>query len=161
MPWRARPANHRARWIWAQGEKYVHGVAGVLESYHASERLFLAGRELHGETPAAVARADARRGTLLGRGGAAVRAELAAGGPKAAGAREYFRPHAAHMDHPGRRAAGRSIGSGLVEGQCKPVVGRRLKQTGARWRVRRAERMATLCGLRYCDLWQSYWAIAA
>lgn len=150
-----------AKWIWAQADKYLPGAAGVLDFYHASERLYQAGRELHGETPAAVAWADARRGLLLESGGAALLADLAAGGPELAGAREYFRPHAGHLDYPGRRAAGRSIGSGLVEGACKQVVGRRLKQTGARWRVRRAERMATLCGLLHCDLWQTYWATAA
>jgi hypothetical protein len=149
-----------ARWIWAQAERYLPGAAGVLDFYHASERLYLAGRELRGETPAAAAWADARRGTLLAAGGAALLAELAAGGPRLAGAAEYFRPHAAHLDYPGRRAAGRSIGSGLVEGACKQVVGRRLKQTGARWRVRRAERMATLCGLLYADLWETYWSTA-
>jgi hypothetical protein len=149
-----------AKWIWAQADKALPGAAGVLDFYHASERLYLAGRELLGETPAAVAWADARRGALLARGGAALLAELAAGGPKLGGAREYFRPHAGHLDYPGRRAAGQAIGSGLVEGACKQVVGRRLKQTGARWRVRRAERMATLCGLIYSGLWQTYWATA-
>lgn len=38
---------------------------------------------------------------------------------------------------------GQSIGSGLVEGACRQVIGRRMKQTGARWRARRANRMAT------------------
>lgn len=150
-----------AKWIWTQADKGLPGAAGVLDFYHASERLYQAGRELLGETPAAAAWADARRGTLLDAGGATLLAELAAGGPKLAGAREYFRPHAGHMDYPGRRAAGQSIGSGLVEGACKQVVGRRLKQTGARWRVRRAERMATLCGLVYGHLWETYWATAA
>jgi hypothetical protein len=133
----------------------------VLDFYHASERLYQAGRELLGDTPGASAWAEARRGTLLVSGGGALLAELAAAGPGCAGALEYFRPHAAHMDYPGRRAAGRSIGSGLVEGACKQVVGRRLKQTGARWRVRRAERMAALCGVIYSDLWETYWHTAA
>jgi hypothetical protein len=150
-----------AKWIWAQADQALPGAAGVLDFYHASERLYQAGRELLGETPAAAAWANARRGTLLDAGGAALLAELATGGPKLAGARAYFRPHAGHMDYPGRRAAGQSIGSGLVEGACKQVVGRRLKQTGARWRVRRAERMATLCGLVYGHLWETYWATAA
>jgi hypothetical protein len=44
----------------------------------------------------------------------------------------------------------------MVEGACKQVIGRRLKQTGARWKVRRADRMASLCGLIYSDLWETY-----
>jgi hypothetical protein len=52
------------------------------------------------------------------------------------------------VDHPSsgsRLAEGRVISSGLVEGACKQVVCRPLRQTGARWKVHRAERMATLC----------------
>jgi hypothetical protein len=75
-----------AKWIWAQAAACLPGAAGVLDFYHASERLYQAGRELLGETPAAVAWAEARRGTLLGSGGAALLAELAAAGPAAAGA---------------------------------------------------------------------------
>jgi hypothetical protein len=148
-----------AKWIWAQAAASLPGAAGVLDFYHASERLYQAGRELYGETPEAAAWSEARRGALLERGGAALVAELGAAG--AAGALEYFRPHAAHMGYPGRRAEGRSIGSGLVEGACKQVVGKRLKQTGARWKVRRAERMATLCGVIYSELWETYWQMAA
>jgi hypothetical protein len=55
-------------------------------------------------------------------------------------------------------AEGRSIGSGQVEGACKHMIGRRLKQTGARWRVRRVNRMANLCALMYSDHWNAYWA---
>ena len=49
----------------------------------------------------------------------------------------------------------------MVEGACKTVVGRRLKQTGARWRVRRLERMAALCCVLYGDQWDAYWKKAA
>jgi hypothetical protein len=37
------------------------------------------------------------------------------------------------------------------------VIGRRRKQTGARWRVRRANRMATLCCAFHSDTWGAYW----
>jgi len=45
----------------------------------------------------------------------------------------------------------------MVEGSCKTVVGKRLKQTGARWRVRRVERMASLCCVAYGNQWDAYW----
>jgi hypothetical protein len=57
-----------------------------------------------------------------------------------------------------RLAEGRAIGSGQAEGACKHMIGRRLKQTGARWRVRRVNRMAVLCCLLYSDHWDAYWA---
>jgi len=57
-----------------------------------------------------------------------------------------------------RLAEGLPIGSGLVEGTCKNVVGKRLKLNSARWRVRRAEHMAALRCLHYSKLWEPYWA---
>jgi len=62
-----------------------------------------------------------------------------------------------HLCYARRLAEGRSIGSGQVEGACKHAIGRRLKQTGARWRVRRVNRMANLCCLLYSDQWDAYW----
>ena len=70
----------------------------------------------------------------------------------------YLGKHRWHLDYALRLAEGRSIGSGQVEGACKHVIGRRLKQTGARWRVRRVNRMASLCCLVYSDHWDLYWA---
>jgi len=37
------------------------------------------------------------------------------------------------------------------------MIGRRLKQTGARWRVRRVNPMACLCALIHADQWKTYW----
>ncbi|MDR3108754.1 MAG: hypothetical protein LBU65_03580, partial [Planctomycetaceae bacterium] len=48
---------------------------------------------------------------------------------------------------------GRAIGSGVVEGTCKNIVGRRLKQTGACWRKQRAEKMAVICAAIYSKQW--------
>ena len=73
----------------------------------------------------------------------------------------YLEPHRDHTPYRQRLAEGRSIGSGMVEGACKTVVGRRLKQTGARWKVRRVERMAALCCVLYGDQWETYWKKAA
>src|SRR5438552_1642354 len=82
-------------------------------------------------------------------------------GPGATEPRHLPAPHRGHTDYAGRLAEGRSIGSGMVEGACKQVVGRRLKQTGARWKVRRVERMAALCAVQASDQWEAYWATAA
>jgi hypothetical protein len=150
-----------AKWIWGQVAAHLPGAAGGLDYYHAGERLGQAGRALFGETAAAAAWAAGHRRTLLTGGGAQLLADLTAEGAGCQDVRAYFRPHADHLDYPGRRAAGQSIGSGMVEGACKQVIGRRLKQTGARWKVRRADRMASLCGLIYSDLWDAYWQQAA
>lgn len=60
-----------------------------------------------------------------------------------------------------RRAAGQSIGSGMIEGACQTVVGKWLKQTGARWRVRHAERMTARRRVLYGDHWDTYWEAKA
>ncbi len=73
----------------------------------------------------------------------------------------YLGPHVDHTPYRQRLAEGRSIGSGMVEGACKTAIGRRLKQTGAWWRVRRLERMAALCCLHYGDQFEAYWKKAA
>lgn len=71
--------------------------------------------------------------------------------------RGYLSYHSGRLGYRERLAAGRSIGSGQVEGACKNLIGKRLKQTGARWRVRRVNNMATLCAVFYGDQWEKYW----
>jgi hypothetical protein len=71
---------------------------------------------------------------------------------------DYLRPHAPRLNYAERLATGRPLGSGLVEDACKNYLGRRLKQTGARWLIPNANRMATLGSLVYADQWTDYWA---
>jgi hypothetical protein len=156
-----------AKWIWNQLARNLPGAGGVLDIYHAGEHLHTAAKALYGEGAAeGAAWVDARRRTLLQGGATALEAELAeqqrsrqSARPRRALAelREYLAPHAQHTAYAERLAQGRSIGSGMGEGACKTVVGRRLKQTGARWRVRHAEHVVALCGLLYSDLWDEYW----
>jgi hypothetical protein len=149
-----------AKWIWNQSADHLPGAAGVLDIYHASEHLWSAARDQFGEgTGEACAWANARRATLLRSGASGLLAELE--GNEWSGLRGYFEPHRDHTGYAARLAEGRVIGSGLVEGACKQVVGRRLKQTGARWKVRRVERMATLCAVQASDQWAAYWADTA
>jgi hypothetical protein len=56
-----------------------------------------------------------------------------------------------------RLAEGRVIGSGQVEGACRNLVGKRLKQTWAEWKLERLNRMATICAIRYSEQWKNYW----
>jgi hypothetical protein len=139
----------------------------VLDIYHLSEHLHGAAHVLFGEgAAAAMAWVERLRQTVLRGGAAALDAALEAeargqrppGRQALAELRAYLEPHRDHTAYAERLHNGQAIGSGMVEGACKTVVGRRLKQTGARWRVRHAERMVALCGLLYSDLWNNYWA---
>jgi hypothetical protein len=59
-----------------------------------------------------------------------------------------------------RLYAGEVIGSGLVEGACKNLIGKRLKQTAARWKLENVQEMAVLCCCASSDFWTPYWTAA-
>jgi hypothetical protein len=156
-----------ADWIRNQAQKQLPGAAQVLDIYHASEHLAACAGVLYGAgAEAAAAWVGRGRQALLAGGAAGVQAHLAAAraGVRSAAKRAalaaaagYFAERADCLGDAARLAAGQSIGSGLVEGACKQVIGRRLKRTGARWRVRRANRMATLCCALHGDTWDPHW----
>lgn len=156
-----------ADWIWKQTAVQLPGAAGVLDIFHALQHVGACAQTLYGEgSVAAKDWQDGGREALLGEGWAgidrlldATRAELRAPGKRKAleGLRNYFQRQQEHLGYAERLGAGQSIGSGLVEGSCKQVIGRRLKQTGARWTIRRVNRMATLCCALHGDTWKPYW----
>ena len=49
----------------------------------------------------------------------------------------YFSKHTGRMNYAHRPGRGVRIGSGMVEFAALLLIGRRLKQTGARWKVER------------------------
>jgi hypothetical protein len=74
--------------------------------------------------------------------------------------KNYLVFHSGRMNYRERLAAGLSIGSGQVEGACKNLIGARLKQTGAKWKRDRVNRMAKLCAVLYGEQWNHYWNTA-
>jgi hypothetical protein len=160
-----------ARWIWKQAEKHLPDAQGVLDIYHACEHLHQTAALLYGEgTIKARHWVQVRRTWLLSKGARALLHVLARDQRQTRSRRkqanlaalaDYFRPHVEHTPYRLRLRQGQTIGSGLVEGACKTVVGRRLKQTGARWRIRRVERMAALSCLLYGNQWDTYWSSIA
>ena len=71
--------------------------------------------------------------------------------------KEEIRKLRGYLNYRERLSEGRAIGSGQVEGACKNRIGRRLKQTGAKWLVSRLNRMTVLCAVRYSSHWKKYW----
>lgn len=157
-----------ARWIWEETSMHLAGASEVLDIYHALAHVADTAKVLHGEgADAAQAWSDACRQDLLRGGWATIQPRLQQA--KSATGRKKHRASLdallAYLDHNQTRlsycqrlAEGRAIGSGQAEGAAKHMIGRRLKQTGARWRVRRVNRMANLCCLMYSDHWDTYWA---
>jgi hypothetical protein len=85
------------------------------------------------------------------------RAAFEAAYPKAA---NYLTGHRDRMNYAARLRQGRSIGSGMIEGTIKQRLGRRLKQTGARWKTRHIAPFVELVALDSGPEWESYWAPA-
>lgn len=160
-----------ARWIWDRVTLHWSQAVGTLDIYHALEHVASAGKALYGEaTPETRRWTEQARDTLLHSGYAGMKHLLAESrlvavrGSQRRGLDElehYLDSHENHLDYARRLAEGRVIGSGQVEGACKHWIARRLKQTGARWRIERANRMADLCALKYSHQWDTYWATAA
>jgi hypothetical protein len=156
-----------ARWIWEETTMHLAGAREVLDVYHALERVAQTADVLYGEgSEAAREWRDRGRAALLAEGWRGIRALLletksALRSRRAQSALKklggYLGRQPEHLCYAARLAEGRSIGSGQAEGACKHMIGRRLKQTGARWRVQRVNRMATLCCLTYSDHWDAYW----
>ena len=158
-----------AEWIWNLAADVFPQAAGVLDIYHAVEHIGTAVRAVWGETAAAAARRDAGRAALIagGKGGidrwvADQLAELPVGasGEALYDLAAYLAPHPTHLGYADRLAAGRSIGSGLVEGSIKQVVNRRLKLTGARWRVDHVGPLVELAALIDTADWHDFWSAA-
>lgn len=159
-----------AEWIWKRAAEQFPGSHGVLDIFHASEWIATAGKVLWGEgTPASGEWLEAGRLCVLKDGwwglcshiGAALEKTPSNEGRAALEElTEYFAKQTEHVNYCRRLHRGQSIGSGMVEGAAKNLIGRRLKQTGARWKWENANKMATLCCLNYSDQWDRYWIAA-
>jgi hypothetical protein len=157
-----------AAWIWNAAAEQLPNSGGVLDIYHAAGHISEAGKKLHGEkTAAAKTFLEEGRALLLSDGWAGLCDHIGAtsvkspelSGHAALGELTgYFAAHTGRMNYAHRLHTGRSIGSGMVEGAAKNLIGKRMKQTGARWVVGNADAMASLCSLSYSDHWDLYWA---
>lgn len=154
-----------AKWIWEEPYNHMPQSDGVLDIFHAWQHLSDLSQQLHDCPEATTAWTDRARSALLISGWAGIIELLAEDDQERTDSQQqaiahltnYFSNHVAHMNYVERLSEGRSIGSGQVKGACKNLIGRRLKQTGARWRVRRVNRMAGLCSLTYGQQWKNYW----
>jgi hypothetical protein len=159
-----------AAWIWNAAADQFPGHRGVLDFFHAVEHLGATATALFGEgTGDGRAWFDAARGALLADGWWGIQEHLGrtlcrpvsdAGRAAIDQLVAYLASHSHRLNYRHRLACGEAIGSGLIEGACKQVIGRRMKQTGARWTVPNANRMAGLCCLTYSAQWDDYWNAA-
>jgi hypothetical protein len=160
-----------AEWIWDYAELQFADWRGILDIFHASEWLAKAARAGCSEGTAEAARWLAESRLALLRDGywglceyvqqsaewVPDRAGLEGALPEVL---NYFCGHQRRLNYALRLRQGLPIGSGLIEGACKQMIGRRMKQTGAQWDVANANRMALLCSLAYADALPLYFNAA-
>ena len=157
-----------APWIWNAAAEQRAGSGGVLDIYHAAGHIAEAGKKLFGERAAAARNwLEEGRALLLSDGWAGLCDHIGAtpvkdpqlSGHAALGELTgYFAAHTGRLNYAHRLHTGRSIGSGMVEDAAKNLIGKRMKQTEARWVVGNADAMARLCCLSYSDHWDLSWA---
>jgi hypothetical protein len=160
-----------ARWIWDEAAKRFKAIVNVdwvVDVYHVSEHVHGCAQKMFGAgTPAAKQWGTSRVEELIEMEGPGFIQRLeehrAAAPDQTSGDAldaliGYLSENRDSLWYRTRLAEGLPIGSGLVEGTCKNMIGKRLKLNNPRWRVRRAENMAALRCLHYSKLWEPYWA---
>jgi hypothetical protein len=159
-----------AEWIWNLAADHWPQAAEVLDVYHALEHISDAVKGVFGEaTEVTNTQTQAGRAALLRDGKVGLERWLASafGAVEAGccadpliGLAGYMAKHPRRLNYASRLAAGRSIGSGAVEGTIKQEVNLRLKRTGARWRVEHVGPLVELRALSHTPDWQNYWTAA-
>jgi len=156
-----------ADWIWNRVAEQFPNAPGVLDVFHAVGHLSDTTKALFGEGTD-LSRRLSERGTRLllsdGYAGLTQWAGEIAGQPRvgtdgaALGAMmNYFAGHRERLNYARRLHRGQSIGSGMVEGAAKNMIGRRLKANNARWCEANVNRIAGLCAALYSGTWRAYW----
>jgi hypothetical protein len=158
-----------ALWIWSLAESVFGKTEECLDIYHVLEHVSDCGKGVYRDAATSKSWLERMRLVLLSEGFAGVERELNSllgewKGTSKKAQREsvgallkYLGRHAGRLNYCERLATGRVIGSGLIEGTCKNLVGKRLKQTGACWRLERANRIAILCATLYSNQWKLCW----
>jgi hypothetical protein len=160
-----------AKWIWNVNQA-VHGkTEECLDIYHGAEHISDCGKVLFGVPQDSKDWFERMRLVLVSEGFSGMERELGSllGSLKSTGKKQkshreaieslqnYLRGNVDRLNYCERLSKGRAIGSGLIEGACKNLVGKRMKQTGACWRLERANRIAGLCATIYSHQWNIAW----
>lgn len=159
-----------AEWIWNLAHDRFPGAEENLDVFHATEYLAdLARAGFGADTKGSQAWTDRAQIALVADGWAGVcefvhastnemadRPALEVAYPRVA---NYLSGHQDRMMYASRLRRGASIGSGMIEGAIKQLIGRRIKQTGARWKTDSISPFVELISLGHTDEWDAYWSV--
>jgi len=143
--------------------------ATLLDFYHLSQHVHQAAKACLGETPAALAWAQARLNEIKTQGVQPVLRAISELNKKARSPakkkqlrllRDYLLQRLEMLDYKGALAQGRDIGSGPTEAMCKNLT-LRLKRPGMKWDASHAEAMMNLTALYESGQKKAYWSQVA
>jgi len=155
-----------APWIRTEHDRHFGRATFIIDWYHASEHVWDCGKALFGEGTPLVRQWVEQRLSLLWEGQTDVLLEDLReqrrghrGGKRKAlnDLIRYVTTNAEQMRYAAFRAAGYDIGSGAVEGACKHVVGKRLKQSGMFWTRPGSSAVLALRITWLNAEWDSFW----
>jgi hypothetical protein len=155
-----------AEWIWNRAAEQFPNAHQVLDVFHGTEHVADAAKGYFGEGTDAARTAKARGTALLLSDGylgltqwLGELSQLPQGGDGTAlsDTMNYFASHQQRLPYALRLHRGQSIGSGMVEGAAKNMIGKRLKANNARWLEKNVNRIASVCTALYSETWAAYW----
>jgi len=156
-----------AEWLWNLADREFGGAKQVLDYWHGTEYLNVAAKAVYGvDSEEAKNAFGVGKGKLLADGywgvtewiGEMLEQKPAGGdGASLGGVLNYFCGHQDRLNYAARLRRGQSIGSGMVEGSIKQLLNKRLKQTGARWKVEHVGPFVEFGALMAGPEWQGFW----
>lgn len=158
-----------AEWIWNLAADVLPQATGVLDVYHTIEHIGTAVKAIWGESTDATARRQTGLLAVVTGGKAGIERWIAdafgalptgSSGDELRALASYLGSHPTRLSYAARLANGRSIGSGLIEGSVKQLVNRRMKLTGARWRVEHVGPLVELAAVVDTPEWHNFWTAA-
>lgn len=156
-----------AGWIRTLHNIHFNRAVFIVDWYHASEHIWDCGKVLFGEGSNATKRWVEHRCSLLWDGWTRkLLNDLKKGRKKYRGNKRdaidtlyrYISVNEQQMRYDVFRASGYDIGSGAVEGACKHVVGKRLKQSGMIWTRVGSSSMLALRVVWLNKEWEQLWS---
>ena len=156
-----------AGWIRTEQARHFSKATFIIDWYHASEHIWDCGKALFGEGTAATAQWVGKHLDLLWEGrtkklldALILQRKRHRGSKRDAldSLINYISTNQEQMRYDVFRAKGYDIGSGAVEGTCKNLVGKRLKQSGMRW-TRPGSSSTLALRIRWLNKqWQELWS---
>lgn len=155
-----------AEWIWNRAAEVFPHARGVLDIFHAAEKMADTIQVLFDDAAVAATQRERGRTLLLGDGYAGLtdwlgellgQPTLGGDGAALGGMMNYFAGHQERLNYVGRLHRGQSIGSGMVEGAAKNMIGKRLKANNARWCEGNVNRMGAIVSSMYSGYWDQFW----